>query len=92
MKNVDFSGIWTRIDGVEGRYADHLTTTTTAQGENNLLGCFVELIFVGHWEGFSHAFVLPKLTDVQAKRHGKAISKSVIFCYLRQLSSGELPK
>ena len=27
-KNVDFSGIRTRIVGVEGEYADHLTTTT----------------------------------------------------------------
>ena len=27
-KIVDLSGIWTRIVGVEGEHADHLTTTT----------------------------------------------------------------
>ena len=27
-KTVGFSGIWTWIVGVEGKYADHLTTTT----------------------------------------------------------------
>ena len=29
-KNAGFSGIRTRIVGVEGNHADHLTTTTTA--------------------------------------------------------------
>ena len=28
IKTVDFSGIQTRIDGVEGKHADHVTTTT----------------------------------------------------------------
>ena len=27
IKTVDYSGIRTRIDGVEGKHSDHLTTT-----------------------------------------------------------------
>ena len=31
-RTVRFIGIWSRIVGVEGEYADHLTTTTALQG------------------------------------------------------------
>ena len=34
IKTVDLSGIQTWIDGIEGKNADHLTTTTTAQQES----------------------------------------------------------
>ena len=32
MKTVDFSGIWTQIDGVEGEHADQLTVSSTFVG------------------------------------------------------------
>ena len=35
QKNVDFSGIQTRIIGVEGEHTDHLTTTTVLDGVTN---------------------------------------------------------
>ena len=44
-KTVGFSGIRTRIDKVEGKHADHLTTTTAPRLKNVLHLTFANFLF-----------------------------------------------
>ena len=49
---VDFSGIWTRIVGVEGEHSNHLTTTTTSA---QFSGIFISPL----WNTLPFSFLLP---------------------------------
>ena len=67
IKTVDFSGIRTRIVGVEGEHADHLTTTALPRTvwlhfKNRIFykNLILDSLITFHMIGFSKEFLLNK--------------------------------